>query len=46
MYGANTLTTKLDGIGEITLEQKTDYPWDGNVALTVAKLKGKKEFTW
>lgn len=45
MYGANTLTTKLDGIGEITLEQKTDYPWDGNVALTVAKLKGKKEFT-
>ena len=45
MYGANTLTTKLDGIGEITLEQKTDYPWDGNVALTVAKLKGKKDFT-
>ena len=45
LYGANTLTTKLDGIGEITLEQKTDYPWDGNVALTVAKLKGKKDFT-
>ena len=45
LYGANTLITKLDGIGEITLEQKTDYPWDGNVALTVAKLKGKKDFT-
>ena len=45
LYGANTLTTKLDGIGEITLEQKTDYPWDGNVALTVTKLKGKKDFT-
>ena len=45
LYGANTLTTKLDGIGEITLEQKTDYPWNGNVALTVAKLKGKKDFT-
>ena len=45
LYGANTLNTKLEGIGEITLEQKTDYPWDGNVALTIAKLKGKKDFT-
>ena len=45
LYGANTLTTKLDGIGEISLEQKTDYPWDGNIALTVTKLKGKKDFT-
>ena len=45
LYGENTLTTKLDGIGEITLEQKTDYPWNGNIALTVAKLKGKKDFT-
>ena len=45
LYGANTLTTKLDGIGEISLEQKTDYPWDGNITLTVTKLKGKKDFT-
>lgn len=45
LYGDNTLNTKIDGIGDISIEQKTDYPWDGNVALTVAKLKGKKDFT-
>ena len=45
VYGANTLKTKLDGIGDITLVQKTDYPWNGNIALTVDKLKGKKNFT-
>ena len=45
LYGDNTLTTELDGIGKITIEQKSDYPWDGNIAMTVAQLKGKKEFT-
>lgn len=45
LYGANTLSTKLDGIGEITLQQESDYPWDGNIKFTVAKLKGKKNFT-
>lgn len=45
LYGANTLTTKLDGVGEITLIQKTDYPWNGNVTINVDDLKGKKEFT-
>ena len=45
LYGDNSLTTEIDGIGGITIEQKSDYPWDGNIAITVAKLKGKKEFT-
>lgn len=45
LYGANTLTTKLDGIGDITLTQETDYPWNGSIALNVTKLKGKKDFT-
>lgn len=45
LYGANTLDTKLDGIGDISIEQKTDYPWDGKVSITVAKLKGKKDIT-
>lgn len=45
LYGANTLTTKLDGIGEITLTQETDYPWNGSIALNVTKLKSKKDFT-
>ncbi|MDO4158947.1 MAG: glycoside hydrolase family 127 protein [Prevotellaceae bacterium] len=45
LYGENTLTTEIEGIGEITLEQKSDYPWNGDIAFTVAKLKGKKNFT-
>lgn len=42
LYGDNTLKTTIDGIGEIVLSQKTDYPWDGKVSITVDKLKGKK----
>ena len=44
LYGDNTLNTKIDGIGEIALSQKTDYPWDGAVNISVDKLKGKKQF--
>ena len=44
LYGDNTLNTKIEGIGEIELTQKTDYPWDGAVNISVDKLKGKKEF--
>ena len=42
MYGASRLETKVDGIGDITLTQDTDYPWDGNVKLTVERLKAKR----
>lgn len=45
LYGENTLNTKLESAGDITIEQKTDYPWDGKIDITVAKLKGKKDFT-
>lgn len=45
LYGENTLSTKLESAGDITIEQKTDYPWDGKIDITVAKLKGKKDFT-
>ncbi len=44
LYGGNTLNTNIEGIGEITLTQKTDYPWDGAVNISVDKLKGKKQF--
>ncbi len=45
LYGENSLKTKLEGIGDITIEQKSDYPWDGNIAITITKLSGKKDFT-
>lgn len=45
LYGENTLSTKLESAGDITIEQKTDYPWNGKIDITVAKLKGKKDFT-
>ena len=34
LYGENTLKTK-----DLEVEQKTDYPWDGKVTLTVKKAK-------
>jgi uncharacterized protein len=34
LYGANRLTTKLLG-KPLTLEQKTDYPWDGVVRIHI-----------
>ena len=42
LYGSSTLTTPLDGIGNITVAQQTDYPWDGRVTLTIETLKAKK----
>ncbi len=42
LYGSSTLTTPLDGIGNITVAQQTDYPWDGRVTLTIEALKAKK----
>ena len=44
MYGANTLNTTIEGIGEVGITQETDYPWDGKIKLTINKLKGKKKF--
>ena len=46
MYGANTLSTKIDGVGDIEIKQETDYPWDGKIKLTITRLKGKKELTF
>lgn len=44
LYGANTFSTTIEGVGELALTQQTDYPWDGNVSITINKLKGKKAF--
>lgn len=44
LYGSNSFNAKIDGIGEISINQQTDYPWDGQVRLEINKLKGKKTF--
>ncbi len=38
LYGENTLNTEIGGIGKIGIEQKTDYPWDGQIRLTFTHL--------
>jgi DUF1680 family protein len=35
MYGGSTLSTKLKNGSTIQLEQTTNYPWDGNIAITI-----------
>ncbi|WP_139957385.1 glycoside hydrolase family 127 protein [Flavicella sediminum] len=39
LYGGNKLTTKLTDGSKIQLKQVTDYPWKGDVAITVEKCK-------
>ncbi len=45
LYGGNTLQTETNITGKITLQQQTEYPWDGNIRLSISQLKGKKNFT-
>lgn len=35
LYATGTLTATLDGVGEVEVRQRTDYPWDGEIALEV-----------
>ena len=42
LFGQSTLQGKFEGIGDIKLSQQTDYPWDGQVTLTIEKLKAKR----
>jgi DUF1680 family protein len=35
LYGGNTLSTRLKDGAALRLSQKTNYPWDGNVTLTL-----------
>lgn len=41
MYGGNTLETKLKDGAVIALEQQTNYPWDGNIAITLRQVPAK-----
>ncbi len=38
LYGANTIDTELENGSEIRLVQKTDYPWDGKINISVEKV--------
>ena len=40
LYAGNEATLALEG-GNVTLEQTTDYPWDGDVTLTVKQTAAK-----
>jgi len=35
LYATGTATATLAGVGAVTLRQRTDYPWDGAITLTV-----------
>ncbi|MGI5846800.1 MAG: glycoside hydrolase family 127 protein [Candidatus Cryptobacteroides sp.] len=43
LYMSNTLTEKIKG-KEVVLSQKTGYPWDGDIVLTIDK-NAAKDFT-
>jgi DUF1680 family protein len=37
LYGSNELKTILEDGSSIELKQETDYPWDGNIKLSIVK---------
>lgn len=43
LFAANTATIRVAG-KDVTLKQETRYPWDGDIAISILKNKGK-DFT-
>ena len=41
MYGGNKLNTTLEGYGKLSLEQQTDYPWNGNINIVISEAPSK-----
>jgi DUF1680 family protein len=41
LYGGNKVNTKLLDGSKIGLEQVTNYPWDGNIKITLNETSGK-----
>jgi DUF1680 family protein len=41
IYGSNRLNTTLKNGSNLELVQETDYPWDGNIRLTIVKASNK-----
>jgi len=44
LYGSNNLNTRLEGGEEVSLEQVSNYPWDGEVTIDVKKIP-QEEFS-
>ena len=42
LFGSSRLSTDIEGVGHIVLNQQTDYPWDGRMTFTLEALKAKK----
>ncbi|MCR5395628.1 MAG: glycoside hydrolase family 127 protein [Bacteroidales bacterium] len=45
MYGSSEVTATVPGVGEVTVRQETDYPWDGHIRLTVVNIQRKARRT-
>ncbi|MEO5562710.1 MAG: glycoside hydrolase family 127 protein [Chitinophagaceae bacterium] len=41
MYGGNKLSTKLYDGSAIKVDQQTNYPWDGNITITIGEAPAK-----
>jgi len=41
MYGGNELSTELKDGSRIRLEQQTNYPWEGNIMVTIKEAPSK-----
>ena len=44
LFMSNTMTQKVAG-KEVTLSQKTNYPWDGDIEISIGKTALKEEMT-
>ena len=44
LYGASVIDTHIEGVGDLTIAQISDYPWDGKMVFEIKKLKGKRTF--
>ena len=44
-YGSSEVTANVPGVGEVTVRQETNYPWDGHIRLTVVNVPRKARKT-
>jgi DUF1680 family protein len=40
LYGGSAVTTTIEGAGRVSVTQKTEYPWNGRVRITVNEAEG------